>query len=503
MKSLFKEPIFVFEMANNHMGSVEHGKLMIQEFGKIAKKFPFKFAFKFQFRNLDTFIHPEFKGKMEHKYVKRFSETRLTREQFQSLKKAAQDMGFVTMCTPFDEDSVGEIQSMGFDILKIASCSFTDWPLLERVAKTDLPIIASTSAATLEQVDGVASFLTNREKHFAFMHCTGEYPTKRENLQLNQIDLLKHRYPHIPIGYSTHEEPDNTDSVMIAVAKGALIFEKHVAVETSEYKKNDYSATPEQVERWLTAAKRAFDTCGVSGQRSTPSEKELADLRQFKRGVFVNRKVKKGEKIDQLNTFLAFPNNDGQLIANEMSKYADYYAETDLEENAAVFHKSIKQDNKREAVQQIVYKAQKLLSDANCVIPGMASLEVSHHYGIDRFNEFGCAIINVVNREYCKKLILVFPEQKHPEQYHKVKEETFVVLYGDVTIKLDGIENQYKRGDIVTVDRGVKHFFTSKNGAVIEEISSTHYKDDSYYTDPSIAENRNRKTIVPYWMDAK
>lgn len=95
----------------------------------------------------------------------------------------------------------------------------------------------------------------------------------------------------------------------------------------------------------------------------------------------------------------------------------------------------------------------------------------------------------------------MLPGQNHPEQYHKVKEETFVVLYGDVKLTLDGKATECKVGDIITVDRGMKHIFSSKGGAVIEEISSTHFKDDSYYTDPEIAKNISRKTVLTYWMD--
>lgn len=503
MKNFFEEPLFVLEMANNHMGSLEHGLLMIKEFASLTKKYPYRFAFKFQFRDLDSFIHPDFKSRMDLKYIKRFSETKLSREQFQTLKKAVKDHGFISMCTPFDEKSVDEVEAFDFDVLKIASASFTDWPLLERIGKLNKPIIASTSAATIEQIDNVASFFKNRDKTFAFMHCTGEYPTKHKNLQLNQIDLLKQRYPHIPIGYSTHEEPDNMDSILMAVAKGTMIFEKHVAIETPEFKKNDYSATPKQIEDWLTAAQKAFETCGVVGKRSIPSEKEIADLRQFKRGAFANRLIKKGEKIDSSNTFLAFPNGDDQLIANEMSKYIDYSADKDIEAKASIFHKDIKVENKRAKISKIVQNSKVLLAESNCVIPGLANLEISHHYGLENFDEYGCAIINVVNREYCKKLILLFPGQKHPEQHHKIKEETFVVLYGDLNLKLDGVERHCKRGDVVTVHPGVKHFFSTKNGVVIEEISSTHFKDDSYYTDPKIAENKNRKTVLDYWMDAE
>ncbi len=502
MPTYFDEPLFVFEMANNHMGSVDHGLDMIQAFGDVAGRFPFRFALKFQFRHFETFIHPDYQSRSDLKYVKRFSATKLTKEQFQRLKDAADARNFIAMCTPFDELSVDLAEQMGFDILKIASCSFTDWPLLERIARTDKPLIASTAGATIKNIDKVVSFFRHRGKQFAIMHCVGEYPTTVDHLQLNQIDLLKQRYQDVPVGFSTHEEPSNLASIQMAIAKGAVIFEKHIAIDTLEFKKNDYSATPEQTGLWLDSAAQAFQMCGIIGNRSKATEKELADLRQFKRGVFTSRKIAKGEKIDRINTFFAFPNSDGQLLANDMSKYIDYYAEKDIEERGAIKTDEIKAIDKRERVYNVVQRVKRMLVDGNVVVPGMATLEISHHYGLERFEEYGCTIINVINREYCKKLILLFPGQKHPEQYHKLKEETFVVLHGDVQLTLDDTLKRCKRGDIVTVNRGVRHPFTSTGGAIIEEISSTHLKDDSYYTDEEILKNGNRKTVLSYWMGA-
>jgi sialic acid synthase SpsE/quercetin dioxygenase-like cupin family protein len=500
MKNYFEQPLFIFEMANNHMGSLEHGLNMIRAFADTARPFKFQFAFKFQFRNLDTFIHPDFKSRMDLKYVKRFSETKLTKEQFQLLKNSLSANGFISICTPFDEPSVDRIEEMEFDIIKIASCSFTDWPLLERIVQTDKPIIASTAGATLDEIDKVVSFFQNRKKQFALMHCVGEYPTKPDTLNLNQIDLLKLRYPGVTMGYSTHEEPDNIESVQIAVGKGACIFEKHVAVESDTFARNEYSATPHQITRWLQAAERAYRMNGVSGQKSKSSDKELADLRQFKRGVFATRNIAKGEKVDTTNTFFAFPNVEGQLLANDLSKYTEYVAKTDIERLGHVKFTDITCIDQRERIYAIVQKVKKILATGNVVVPGMATLEVSHHYGLDRFEEVGCTLINVINREYCKKLIVLLPGQKHPEQYHHIKEETFVVLCGDVTLTLDGANKNCHTGDVATVTRGMKHIFTSENGAVIEEISSTHHKDDSYYTDASILQNKDRKTIISHWM---
>ena len=52
---------YVFEMANNHQGSVTHAKKIIDQFSKLAKEKNILAAVKLQFRQLDTFIHPEYK----------------------------------------------------------------------------------------------------------------------------------------------------------------------------------------------------------------------------------------------------------------------------------------------------------------------------------------------------------------------------------------------------------------------------------------------------------
>jgi N-acetylneuraminate synthase len=135
------------------------------------------------------------------------------------------------------------------------------------------------------------------------------------------------------------------------------------------------------------------------------------------------------------------------------------------------------------------------------VVPGKAALEISHHYGLDDFYKHGITMITVVNREYCKKLIVVLPGQTHPEQFHEKKEETFVVLYGKIDLTLDGETISCGIGDVITVKPGMRHAFKSEKGAVIEEISSTHYMDDSFYSDPDIMKNKQRKTYLSYWID--
>lgn len=494
------KPLFIFEMANNHMGNVEHGLRIIREIHNVSKDFDFNFAFKFQYRDLDTFIHPDFKDRMDLKYVKRFLETKLSEAEFLTLKNELDKLGFITICTPFDEKSVELVVQHDYDIIKIASASCADWPLLESIAKYDKPIIFSTGGAKFESIDKMVSFLQHRQKQFAIMHCVGIYPTPDDQLQFNQIDLLKQRYPEITIGFSTHERPENYEAVKLAIAKGAGIFEKHVGVKTNQYALNAYSAAPEQVRYWLEAAVQAYKICGVAGQRHEFVASELADVSQFQRGVFVNKDTKAGERIDINNTFFAFPNKDGQVLANHMSKYIVYIAQKDYKKNETVMNADVVKNDIRSKVYEAVEKVNKFLKQANIPISNKWNFELSHHYGLEKFYEFGASIVSCFNREYCKKIIVLLPNQKHPTHAHKLKEETFHVLWGDVCFNIDGEKQVCGLGDIITIERGTNHGFATTGGCVFEEISTTHYKNDSFYEDKSIVNNPNRKTELTYWV---
>ncbi len=501
--SQIQKPLFVFDLANNHNGDINHGLKIIREVAEACKEFKdsFIFGFKFQYRNLDTFIHPNYKDRKDIKYVKRFSETRLAEEEFMLMKEEIEKLGFISVCTPFDEKSVDLIEKHNFDILKIASCSFTDWPLLERVIQTNLPIIASTSGASLEEVDKVVLFFEHRNKRFIIMHCVGEYPTKKENLQLNQIDLFKKRYPELTIGFSTHEEPDNTDSIKIAVSKGAGVFERHVDVKSDKYTINAYSSTPLQINKWLQAAKDAYKMQGLENTRYPGTEKEKSDLNGLKRGVFAKAELKKGDKLGNENIFYAIPWSEGQLAANDLSKYTECMLKEGIKVNEALNFNNLEIRNIRTNVLEIIKKLKEIIIKSNIALPNKLDLELSHHYGIERYEEYGAAILSCINREYCKKLIILLPGQKHPSHYHVKKEETFNVLYGDIKISIDGREELLKAGDILTIERKANHSFSSENGCVFEEVSTTHYKDDSFYEDEQVEKNKDRKTYMTFWSD--
>ena len=77
-------------------------------------------------------------------------------------------------------------------------------------------------------------------------------------------------------------------------------------------------------------------------------------------------------------------------------------------------------------------------------------LEISHHYGVLKFSKFGCFLFNCINRSYAK-ILLLFPNQKHPLHKHKLKEETFQILSGAFYSELDGKETKLYPGDTQVV----------------------------------------------------
>lgn len=499
MKKFDFKNLFIYDLANNHQGDLKHGLNIIKAIGKVNKDGGVRGAFKFQFRQFDTFIHPDYKDRKDVPHIPRFLGTALNKDQYRELTQAVIDNGMYTICTPFDEESVDVILDLGISIIKIGSCSAADTPLLERIADANLPVIASTAGLSMPQIDRMVSFFTNRDIDFALMHCVAIYPTPADKLNLNQIDILKERFPDVPIGFSTHEAPDNYIPIRLAYAKGAELFERHVGLETAEHKLNKYSSESGQIAKWIEAYQDTVAACGGE-HRAPATPDELASLRTLMRGTFAKKSLKKGQKLTRDNTFFAMPLHDGQMVSGAW--FDGIKADKNYSPNEPISETVV--DLKlpeEEIIHRILLQVTGMLNEARIHIGKDSSIELSHHYGLERFREFGAVIVDIVNREYCKKLIIQLPRQKHPYHYHDRKEETFQLLFGDLEVELGGKRSNPQPGDTVLVEPGTWHKFHTLDGAIFEEISTTHYNNDSVYEDERIASlsREERKTVIPNW----
>lgn len=495
---MFKD-LIVFEMANSHQGDVKHGLAIIRAMGAIARKYNISATVKLQYRHYDTFIHPAYKGRTDVPHIPRFLSTRLTDDEFTELVHEIRLQGLYTMSTPFDEESVDLCLKQHLDYIKVASCSAKDWPLLECIASIGKPMIVSTGGLTIPEIDKLYNYLKGKKCKFALMHCCAIYPSPVQNLQLDILDTMRERYPDVPLGYSGHEDPANTMVPAMAVAKGAIILERHVALPTETIRINSYSMTPEQAATWVETIVTARKTCSFSGKKQI-TEEESKSLESLQRGVYAKSSIKQGAKLRRQDVFFAAPLQRGQLRSGEfkegMQATKTYYGLDPITEIQEKY-------NKYDEELKYVYRVRAMLNEAGIVVSEENTLELSHHYGLERFDEWGCSIVNIINRSYCKKLIVVFPRQQHPVHYHKKKEETFRVLSGKLELTVNGKTRELLPGDMYTILPKEKHAFSSKQGAVVEEISTHHDREDSIYEDPSIAckTTLERKTIFPCWPE--
>ncbi len=501
-----KKPLVILEMANNHMGDKFHALKIVKTYSKISKDFKNKidFAFKFQFRDLETYIHQSFKN-TDHKQVRRFEDTKLDDNQWKEIFKYSRK-NFKLISTAFDEKSVIKIVDLKFDFLKIASCSMNEWPLLEHISKfaKKKKIICSLGGANENEIRNTISFFKNRNINVKYLYCVAKYPTKPENLNLSFFSYLRSIYGDLISGFSSHELPDEILSGGIAYAAGSKIFEKHVGLETKKYKLNKYSTSPNQMHDWLKNLCNTIDRFGSVESRNKFLYKEKENLSVFKRGIFLKKNITKfkNDKLDHKDLVFAFPSRKNQLNPNDLSKFNNFILKKNIAGGQAIFKKDVEIKNSRNKIEKIREKISTLINKSKVVVKKDSRIEISHHYGLKFFFKFGMCMITILNSKYCKKLIFILYKQKHPAQYHKIKQETFFILYGKV--KLETIRKNkktvkiLKEGDLVTLYPRDIHSFSglSKDGAVIEELSTKSNSTDSFYLDASINKNKDRKSFI-------
>ncbi|HWO30225.1 MAG TPA: N-acetylneuraminate synthase family protein [Candidatus Acidoferrum sp.] len=315
------EELFVLEMANNHLGSLERGLKIVAEFAQVVRFNNVRATIKLQFRDVDSFIHRDFVDRKDLRYVKKTLETRLSDEDLATLVRAIRQAGFTATATPFDERSVDLCVELGIPIIKLASSDLNDWVLIEKIAKTKKPVVVSTGGSSLKDVDDIVTFFANRNIPLGINHCVSLYPTEDSELELNQIDFLCNRYPENTIGFSTHEYSNWSNSMLIAYAKGARMFERHIDIQTEGVKVSPYCSLPHQVDEWFRSFHKAKEMCGAPGtQKRIPPKKEVEYLDALVRGVYAKADLPEGHCLMDDDVYLAIPLQKGQLSCRELMR---------------------------------------------------------------------------------------------------------------------------------------------------------------------------------------
>jgi N-acetylneuraminate synthase len=314
----FFENLFVLEVANNHLGRVDRGLKIINDFSQLVRFNNVRASIKLQFRDVDDFIHPAWRDREDIRYIKKTLDTQLSKDEYRMLVEAIRRGGCIPAATPFDEASVDLCVELGVEFIKIASSDINDWFLIERIAKTRKPVSFSTGGSSLKDVDDIVTFFDRRGIPLAINHCVSIYPTEDSELELNQIDFLRDRYSGHVIGLSTHEYTDWHSSMMIAYAKGARTFERHIDIDSDGVQVSPYCTLPHQADEWFKTYNRVREMSGGPGsERRTIPEKEIVYLDSLVRGVYARRDLPVGHQLGDDDVFLAIPLQKGQISCRE------------------------------------------------------------------------------------------------------------------------------------------------------------------------------------------
>ena len=202
-----ESPIIVAEIGLNHNGNVDIALEMIKKAKDIGID-----AVKFQVKDVEEahpkemldmpYVGPNSYGKTyrEHKQALEFSQ-----EELEQIYDYAKKLNIICFSTPCNVSAVKRLEKLNNPIYKIASFHLTFSDILEEVCKTGKPIIMSTGASTIEEIDKAVKLILRYHENFALLHTVSYYPTLDKDLNLRGITSLQLRY-NCPVGCSGHEK---------------------------------------------------------------------------------------------------------------------------------------------------------------------------------------------------------------------------------------------------------------------------------------------------------
>jgi pseudaminic acid synthase len=214
-------------------------------------------------------------------------------EWHEDLFRFAKEIGIKIFSTPFDISAVDFLEKLKTPLYKIASMETGDIPLIRYIAKTQKPIIASTGASTLEEIDDlVEAVFSEGNKNLTLLLCTSAYPTPLEQVNLLKIDELKNRY-NVKVGLSDHTL-GNVAS-LAAVSRGATVIERHFIMDRNQGGPDSaFSLEPKELKE-LADQIKLLESCLGTGQWKIQADEK--ESRRLRRSLIITADVKKGEII--------------------------------------------------------------------------------------------------------------------------------------------------------------------------------------------------------------
>lgn len=292
-------PCFVIaEIGQNHLGSVEMAKKMIEAAAAAGAN-----AVKFQKRDNKTLFTKEMYDKLyenDNSFGRTYGEHRerleFNQQQYMQLKTYAELQGLVFFATPFDIPSVNFLDQIGVPCYKVASALITDIPLIEHIASKGKPVFVSTGGCLKEDIDRAYKALMKHDVDVCLMHCVAAYPMedyKEANMKLIRTMMLD--YPEAVIGFSSHES-----GIMLPVAAymlGARVVEKHFTLNRAMRGGDQkFSLEPAGMSKMVRDLNRIHEAMSGDGNKHLYTS-EADAVRKLGKGIYARVAISKGERI--------------------------------------------------------------------------------------------------------------------------------------------------------------------------------------------------------------
>ena len=291
------EPVFIIAEAGvNHNGNLDIAKKLIDK-AVYANVDAVKFQ-TFQAEKLVTMNakQAEYQAKnIGHKETQydMLKRLELKREYHSVLKNYAEEKGIIFLSTPFDEDAIDFLDSLGVYAFKVGSSDTNNIPYLKRMAKKGKPIILSTGMSDLEEIVESVDTILKYNKDLIVLHCTTDYPCPYDKVDLNVLNTLKEELGTV-IGYSDHTL--GIEVPIAAVALGAKVIEKHFTLDR-KMPGPDHKASlePNELKEMVKGIRNVEKALGNDKKIVTDVARKYIDV--AKKSVIANKSIKKGEKI--------------------------------------------------------------------------------------------------------------------------------------------------------------------------------------------------------------
>lgn len=277
-KTIGERTYIIAEAGVNHNGSLERAKELVKAAAKAGAD-----AIKFQTYTADELVvkgTPKFwkaesgvdEGLDQYEAYKALEGFK--REWYPELIKCCEENDIEFLSTPFSIESADFLNNLGMKAFKISSSDLSNLPLIRHIAKFAKPILLSTGASTMEEIEETVKTIEKMSNdRIILLHCTLCYPTKYEDANFNIIQTLKDYYP-FPIGLSDHTL--GKFPPMVAVAMGACVIEKHFTLDKTLDKSADHwlSVDPSELETIVDHIRRIEKLKGSFEKTILECEKE-------------------------------------------------------------------------------------------------------------------------------------------------------------------------------------------------------------------------------------